>query len=246
MCFSEKASWGAFALGAAGVVAGMARGAVAEDDYERRVRTGLSVALLFLVAMQLFEALMWRGLRVNLYAMVSNLLQPLALGALVLALTWDYEHPRTNDPDAPSDRPRSGVWYAALAALVLYVLSVIPYLPRAWRATAAAPVRSLTDCGADGGACRLEWAWTKSEVGVPGWVWSAFLLSILMSALLVRPWSTGVTLACVMAATLVLAHAVGKPVGSKWCFFAILLPVLVAAMPIYGEPDTENERPASA
>jgi hypothetical protein len=236
MCFSEKLSYAALAVGLSGIAALAVRA-------ERESKNGKSVAAqqrsvflafgVFVVLIQLYEALMWRRIRLNLapssilqrLLVLTVLAQPFVfgLGMSVVAL---------GKPDIwPRWQP-----FTVLGFVILYVgFACASFLILQSKIKAAAP----NDCAV--GGCRLDWKW------VPNFhiTWVVWFIVLFLSFGLVRPWYSSVTLMAFSISIISSSWIFFSwpfAFGSKFCFFGVVLPWIVFALPLQPSEKMTNKK----
>lgn len=214
MCYSEPASWAAAGVGVSGMAFLYARqrADAAQDPARWGEMVGFQTGWLALVLMQFYEAIMWRQVRkgapshrsVERAAMVTNVSQPLALNAVMLIAMGTTVGVMT----------RRG-----LAALLgAYAVAAALWAAHYWnKLRAAAP----TDCGA--GTCRLRWDWI-GEGDSSAAFWTFYLLALTVPPFVLLSKPLNVVIPVTLLATLWASSWLGQPVGSKWCFLAVVLP----------------------
>ena len=203
MCFNEPVSWLALAVGLVGCHRLNSQGTPASQ--------ALAVFFAVVVAMQLWEALLWRSLRspsggkdanmaLSRAAMVNNHLEPLALLLACRRLLPGGD--------------RDGL---AGAMGALYLAAALPYSARFWRS------RQTTDVGPGGG---LEWKWNQG----PGYglVYGLFCASAAVTAAVYLPGQLAVTAPALVVLSYAVSCLVYRPAmaGSMWCFTAAGMPFL--------------------
>lgn len=235
MCFSEKLSYVAFAVGLSAVSASAIR-AERESQNQQIVAAKqryVFVAFGALIALiQFYEALMWRRIRLNQkpssilqqLLIVTVLVQPfvIGLGMSVVGAThrdiWPRWQPLT-----------------VLAVTVVYaVVAFVSFIILQSRIKPATP----NDCGV--GGCRLDWKWVPN-FRATWFVWFAVLFS---SLLLVKPWYTSVSLIAFSIAISMSSWIFFSwpfSFGSKFCFFGVVLPWIVFALPLQPRASLAHE-----
>ena len=220
MCFTEASSWMALAVGLAGFGIAVKRGGP--------TRT-LAFGVLPVIVIQLWEALMhrWAATQrtvpsLERLAMLSTYAQPLAFIAAATLAAKRRQVPR----------------WPLLIAMAVYTALSIGRAIRLWHRLR--PNVARTDCTDRGDRCRLEWGWwdTSGERGeepplVPRL--HVLLYFVLLTAAISRfaPDRLRNYYLALMIGTFTLAYvAFDEPVGSKWCFLGVALPVSLALFPV--------------
>ena len=225
MCFSATYSALALLLGVAGQVV----------LYSRNVplSRALAVGLSALTAMQLFELVMWlhpcSGDHANIVnqvvsriAMITNISQPLSIA---ISLLWAQRSHRLEMP-----------WKLTMAAAAAYIPVTTWAIFTQWsRVTCSAPngiditgeICTETSCG-------LAWEWVDNTTNA---LWGPYHLLLHMAFISLckplKPTALLIMLYIVVSFYLSNAmHAAQRSVGSHWCFSAIVLPWLIAVLPL--------------
>lgn len=227
MCYSEKASWGALGIGVSGIVAFvLARRRSGAANIET---AAVAFSLTCIVAIQLFEALMWRNQRlgdlgdgsVERITMVVSSLQPLLM-CIALLLYHVLGRRSLRAVGAWWGGARHVAFVAAFAAIYAFfalrdVIDRVGYVRS----------NALTqDCLFGEGSCRLRWDWTElsppSSSSYRGLVF--YVLAVLVAVTLIRDTTLRWTIVVVLAIALGVSFLAEPPLYSKWCFFAAALP----------------------
>jgi hypothetical protein len=221
MCYSANASLIALVLGAAGQIVLWKRG----TPQSRALAIGLTPV----TAMQAFEYVMWKNpcsvnapnrlnQAVSRLAMITNISQPLVISSCLL---WIHRNTLYKSK-------------AVLVGTLAYSYLLVADVTKAWPSVTCS---STIGSAANGQACSqntcgLEWQWVD---GVSRNSWWAYFILLHASALaLIKPTSTA--LLSLGFIDIALAFAVGlhskdRSVGSHWCFYAVALPWILAALP---------------
>ena len=223
MCFSERLSVLAFLVGASGTVATSIR---AERERTQRPvaaqqRVVFAATSVAVVLVQLYEALMWRLIRlrrppaltIQWLLLATVLSQPLILGAGTAAVAF-------RNPDA---WPAWQAW-TVVSLSAVYLAAVGFTLGR--KLTSVRPAVP-NDCGT--GGCRLNWNWASGMEPA----WAMYFVVISTCVAFVKPASSAAYLGAAVAASILAALLLfARPFGSRWCFVGVLLPWVVFALPL--------------
>lgn len=257
MCYSERASWGAFAFGASGMAAFVSERLHQRLHQRRHVSNPsalvpyseetviLALGFGALVVMQLYEALMWRHQRLGIrsdrtierVAMITNVLQPIVVGLLIVRACQRHVWPTVFATEgAPRGRPTSlavPIWQRVglLLALLLWIAytasATIGVVTRYHRLAPAAPI----DCDTTKTVCRLDWSWTEGALNFGSMHWWLYLVLLTVGLCVIDDkWTRIATIVISLGALVISTWFLGPPIGSKWCFLAVVLPWAVYAV----------------
>lgn len=217
MCYSESASWGAAAVGVAGMAAYSAKTSddACRSHISRAQTVGLQTGFLSLILMQVYEALMWRQLRTQTprhrtlerAAMVTNVAQPLAFGAVALFALG-------GSVDATT---RTGL----SVLLGAYAVAAAGWSVHHWNKLRAA---AADDCG--NLTCRLRWDWLGNGTARTAF-WAFYMVALIAPLALLPRSPLNIVLPVAVLATYGVSSYMGEPHGSKWCFIAVALPWII-------------------
>lgn len=217
MCFSERWSYAALLVGATGIGLSIAR-AERERRDRKFVATDQRYALIatsvLIVVVQLYEAMLWRGIRLKSGRMVTMeyLVVVTVLAQAVLAGGSSIVVRIRNRDAFPSYQ----IWVLAVLTAVYVIMAAAALL----QLSGKMPPITANDCGV---GCRLNWDWSNN---MPIWVAYHVLVSAVL-AFVQPPRSAAVLTGFLLAAVAVSWFLLPKPYGSKWCFIAVLLPWIV-------------------
>ena len=199
MCWNEQVSWTTLILGTIFNLFNI-------FYYKNTTLTLVSLAIQWLLLMQLFEALAWRDQncgKLNQFAtngaLIANLTQPLIVCMLFITVS-------------PVSQITKGFALAIAFAYISYVLYV---LNTTEEYTCLRPSQNCT---------HLDLYWWKNLSGI---VYCLALFSIML--LLIRPFGLALFVSGYIGITLLLSvlfYSCGA--GSLWCWFTSFAPIAVA------------------
>jgi hypothetical protein len=221
MCYSANASLVALLLGTAGQIV-----LWKQNNPQSRA---LAIGLIPLTAMQAFEYVMWKNpcsstspnitnQNVSRLAMISNFSQPLVISACLL-----WIHKKTANQS-------KALIVGTIAYAVLLVSDVSNAWPQVTCSSTAGSAANGQQCTSNN--CGLEWQWVE---GFSRNSWWAYFILLHVSVLsLLKPTSTALISLGFIDITFALSmglHSKERSVGSHWCFYAVALPWILAALP---------------
>lgn len=241
MCYSESASWVALLVGVSGTVAfaleRRRQEKASKDDRSMRGETvAIVLAMVSLVLMQFYEAFMWRNLRlhqgaggtVERCAMITNMMQPaiLATGMLTVYYSASSSPPHSSASASPSS---SSPTLARIVAAILVVYVIMCMYAGGRRFDRIRGVEAPLDCNLTHTSCRLRWDWVECtddpSVELPTAHWMMYMVLLAAGISLVRSRAIRYTFLAIAFGTLIFSmFFLDSPRGSKWCFFASILP----------------------
>ena len=197
MCWNEKVSWTTFVLGTLFNIFNILY-------FKNITMTLLSIAIEWLLLMQLFEALAWRDQQcgtLNRFAtngaLIANLTQPIMLCMLFITFSSAAQELKL----------------MSLAIAFGYICYVLYTLNKTDKYTCLRPSESCT---------HLDLYWWKNTSGI---IYTITLLSIML--LLIRPMPLAVVVSGYIGFTLLaslLFYSCGA--GSMWCWFTSMAPIV--------------------
>lgn len=231
MCFNETASLIAFMVGIVGQSIAVTKEASANatSKTKNHTRTYLSMALSFVVVMQLYEVFMHRRRTgkssiqgVERMAMLTNFLQPVAVLAAVVAI-------RQRDIASRKFLP---FWIFMAGVNALYFSRVFPIIRSKWDMPSTPVCKSANTKREGETSCNLKWPWYDLPVDQYYMLTILYLVNVCAPLLMLRPKESGGALVISIVGLLSLSNAL--PSGNKpssWCFLAVLLPWVVIFIP---------------
>lgn len=218
MCFSESWSYAALIVGTTGIGLSIARAERERRDRKKvatEQRYALIIPSVLTVVMQLYEALLWRAIRLKSGRMVmlEHLLMVTVLAqAAVVGGTSIVVRLRNTDAF-----PSYQIWVLASLTAVYVIMAGWALLQRFGNM----PAITANDCGI---GCRLNWDWSANM----NLVWVAYHVLVFVAFAFVQPPRSAAVLAgFLLALCLVSWFLLPKPYGSKWCFLAVVLPWII-------------------
>lgn len=224
MCFSETASWTAFAVGLSGQVACFLSGKPGSA-----VRRPLAFGLGSVVVMQLYEALFHRAKDgkpplvcspgvpcAERAAMLTSFLVPVVVAASIV---------HANGLTGRTD------WHRSAFVLVSLAYGAV-VLRRVWLDWDVPAITPASNPCRQGTSCTIRWTWTELERREVLVTMLLYCGVIVIPALALRPRESMWTFVGTVLGSLALANALPRPnKGSLWCFMAVVMPWLVYLLP---------------